>query len=64
MVIRMNLDKIAKEISYLDFRGVDPDNTDEACYNLARDLYDASDDEAEQIVKIIMDKYVQNIDGY
>lgn len=60
----MNLDKIAQEISYLDFRGVDPDDTDEACYNLAKDLYDATDDEANEIVEIIMDKYVRNIDGY
>lgn len=60
---KKELDAIAEKISYLDFRGVDPDNTDEACYNLARDLYDASDDEANEIVEIIMDKYVRNIDG-
>lgn len=60
----MDLDKVAKEISFLDFRGVDPDDTDEACYNLAKDLYDATDDEADEIVEIIMDKYVRNIDGY
>lgn len=61
---KKELDAIAEKISHLDFRGVDPDDTDEACYNLARDLYDASDDEANEIVDIIMDKYVQNIDGY
>ena len=55
---KMTLDEIAREIVDYDFTGVDPDNTSEACYNLARDLYDASEEEADKIVEIIMDKYV------
>lgn len=54
----MNLDEIAREIVDYDFTGVDPDDTDEACYNLARDLYNASEEEADEIVEIIMEKYV------
>lgn len=56
------LDKIAKDISTLDFTGVDPDQTDEACYNLAQDLYHATDKEANQIVDIIMQKYIGDIE--
>ena len=63
MKTKGELDTIAKEITEYDFTGVDPDNTSEACYNLAVDLYDATNDEATEIVKIIMDKYVSLIDG-
>ena len=62
-IYEKTLDKIARDIVDYDFSGVDPDDTDEACYNLAVDLYDASEDEADKIVRIIMDKYVQLIDG-
>lgn len=55
---KMNLDKIAREIVEYDFTGVDIDDTSEACYNLARDLYNATEEEADEIVNIIMDKYV------
>lgn len=57
----MNLDKIAQEISELDFSEVHPDNTAEACRLLAQDLYGANDLQADKIVKIIMNKYVQII---
>lgn len=56
------LDKIAKDITEYDFSDVPVDDTDEACYNLARDLYHADDEEADKIVKIIMRKYVHLID--
>ncbi len=55
------LDTIAKSITEYDFSDVPVDNTSEACYNLARDLYHVSDEEADKIVDIIMDKYVSNI---
>ena len=62
-IYEKTLDKIARDIVDYDFDGVDPDDTDEACYNLARDLYDASAEEADEIVDIIMRKYVHLIDG-
>lgn len=62
-IYNKKIDGIARDIVDYDFSGVDPDDTSEACYNLARDLYDASAEEADEIVKIVMDKYVQLIDG-
>lgn len=56
------LDTVAKSITEYDFSDVPVDNTSEACYNLAKDLYHADDEEATKIVKIIMDKYVQLIE--
>lgn len=56
------LDEIAEEISKLDFSEVDPDDTDEACFLLAIDLYQATEEEADEIVDIIMEKYISNID--
>lgn len=56
------LDTVAKSITEYDFSDVPADGTSEACYNLARDLYHADDEEATKIVKIIMDKYVQLIE--
>lgn len=56
------LDKLAKDITEYDFSDVPADGTSEACYNLAKDLYHADDEEATKIVKIIMDKYVQLIE--
>lgn len=58
---KMSLDEIAREIVDYDFTGVDPDDTDEACYNLAIDLYHVSEEEANEIVDIIMRKYVSLI---
>lgn len=58
----MDLDKIAKEIVEYDFTGVPEDETDEACYLLAQDLYDANEEEAEEIVNIIMRKYIHLIE--
>lgn len=55
------LDNIAKEISELDFSTVDPDNTDEAIYNLAIDLYNLSDSDANKVVNILMNKYIKNL---
>lgn len=57
----MNLDRIAEEISHLDFSEVDPDDTDEAIYLLAKDIYEATDKQADQIMNICMDKYIHNI---
>lgn len=57
-----SLIKIAEEISLLDFSDVPVDNTDEACYQLAVDLYDVNDEDARKIVNIIMNKYISNID--
>ena len=56
------LDTVAKSITEYDFSDVPADGTSEACYNLAKDLYHADDEEATKIVKIIMDKYVQIIE--
>ena len=56
------LDKIARDITEYDFSDVPADNTDEACYNLAKDLYNASQEEADKIVDIIMKKYVHLIE--
>ena len=56
------LDTVAKSIVEYDFSDVPADGTSEACYNLAKDLYHADDEEATKIVKIIMDKYVQLIE--
>ena len=58
----MNLDNIAEEISFLDFDGIDPDNTDEAIYNIAIDWYDLNEDEADKVVDILMEKYIENIE--
>lgn len=55
------LDKIAKEISFLDFSEVNVDDTDEAIINLAIDLYGASLEQAEEICNIVMNKYINNI---
>lgn len=57
----MDLNNIAKEISYMDFSDVPADNTDEAIFNLATDLYDLNENEANKIINIIMKKYIQNI---
>ena len=56
------LDTVAKSITEYDFSDVPADGTSEACYNLAKDLYHADDEEATKIVKIIMNKYVQLIE--
>lgn len=58
----MNRDKIAEEISHLDFSDVPCDNTDEAIFSLAQDLYGANEGEANEIVDIVMRKYIHNID--
>jgi len=55
------LDTIAKSIVEYDFSDVPADDTDEACYNLAKNLYHADDEEARTIVDIIMKKYVHLI---
>lgn len=57
----MNLDKIAQEIVEYDFSGIPDDNTDEACYELAIDLYNCTHKQANEVVDIIMDKYVHRI---
>lgn len=59
---RMNRDKVAEEISHLDFSDVPCDNTDEAIFELAQDLYGANEEEANEIMDIVMKKYIQNID--
>lgn len=58
---KMNLDKIAKEIVEYDFSEVPYDETDEACYNLATDLYNCNNEQANEIVSIIMNKYINLI---
>lgn len=58
----MNKDRIAEEISHLDFSDVPCDNTDEAIFELAQDLYGANEEEANEIMDIVMKKYIQNID--
>ena len=55
------LDTVAKRIVEYDFSDVPDDDTSEACYLLAKDLYHADDEEADKIVKIIMKKYVHLI---
>lgn len=62
MISMKNLDNIAREIVDYDFSGVDPDDTGEACYLLAQDIYELDNTEAEKVVEIIMDKYVQLIE--
>ena len=57
----MNLKEIAEEISFLDFSSLDPDNTDEAIFNLATDLYDLSEDKANEVINILMNNYIKNI---
>lgn len=59
--IQMNLNQIAREIVDYDFTGVDVDDTSEACFNLATDLYNCSEEEANIVVEIIMDEYVHLI---
>lgn len=61
-IYEKTLDKIAKDICSMDFSEVPVDDTDEACYNLAKDLYHADDNEAYKIVDIIMEKYVHLIE--
>ena len=59
--VRVNKDKIAEEISNLDFTDVPCDNTDEAIFELAQDLYGANEEEANDIMDIVMNKYIHNI---
>ena len=58
----MDLNLIAKEISNLDFSGVSYDETDEAIILLAKDLYNLNDDDANKILEIIENKYINNIE--
>ena len=57
----MDLNLIAKEISNLDFSGVSYDKTDEAIILLAKDLYNLNDNDANKILEIIENKYINNI---
>ena len=57
----MDLNLIAKEISNLDFSGVSYDETDEAIILLAKDLYNLNDNDANKILEIIENKYINNI---
>lgn len=57
-IYQKTLNKIAKDISEMDFSDLPDDDFDEGCYLLATDLYDASIEEADKIVDIIMKKYL------
>ena len=60
-IYEKTLDKIAHDITEYDFSDVQADNTKEACYNLAKDLYNADDEEADKIIEIIIEKYIHLI---
>ena len=57
-IYKKTLDKIAKDISELDFSDVPDDDYFEACCLVGEDLYGASWDEAYEIAEIIQEKYL------
>lgn len=57
-IYEKTLEKIAKNISEMDFSDLPDDDFTEGCYLLATDLYGASVDEANIIVDIIINKYL------
>lgn len=53
----VNLEKIAKEIHELDFSDVPDDKFNEGCYLVARNVFDLSEEEADEVVEIIQKEF-------
>lgn len=59
-IYEKTLDKIAKDISEMDFSDLPDDSFMEGCRLLAEDLYGADEEEQNLITKIINEKYLKS----
>lgn len=57
-IYEKTLDEIAEKISDMDFSDLPDDDFLEGCYLVAKDLYDADEEEADLITNIIDTKYL------